>query len=158
MTHKLAITDILRMPIGQVALLSPKQLYHAQQEAADQLRRAEMLKDWLNAAIAMKYEKISSTIRTQLEKPTGIIHFNDDDYVITTDTPKRPEWDQKLLKQAIDAIAAKGDDPSEYVQATYKVAEKNYTAWPASIRALFEPARILKTGAPTYKLKAQEAA
>lgn len=158
MNQKLTLNDIVTMPIGQVALLSPEQLYHAQKEAEEQWRRAEMLRGWLHTAVMMKYEKIAASLRNQLGKPTGTIHFNDEEYVVTTDIPKRPEWDQKLLKQAIEAITAKGDDPSEYVQVTYKVAEKNYAAWPASIRALFEPARILKTGTPTYKLKTQEAA
>ena len=34
-----------------------------------------------------------------------------------------------------------------------KVAESKYTAWPPAVRQLFEPARTLKAGKPTYKLE-----
>ena len=46
-----------------------------------------------------------------------------------------------------------GEDPENYVGIEIKVAESKYTAWPPGIRDLFEPARTLKTGKPSYKLE-----
>ncbi len=155
---RLTIDEILKMPIGKVASLDPEHLYHAQLEAADELRRAKMLKEWLDSAVAMKYEKISTSLRNQLGKTSGTIHFNDGDYVITHDVPKKPEWDQALLKTTLKKIEARGDDPDEFVDVTYRVSERSYAAWPNSIRALFEPARILKLGKPVFTIKTQEVA
>lgn len=71
---------------------------------------------------------------------------------ITCDLPKRPSWDQKKLADIAKRIAVDGDDPAEYLDITYKVAERKYTAWPETLRQAFTPARTLKMGKPTFKL------
>jgi hypothetical protein len=66
--------------------------------------------------------------------------------------PKRVEWDQDRLAAVVDRIRAAGDDPAEYVEVTYKVPERAYTAWPEHIRTAFTAARTVRTGKPTFKL------
>ena len=151
------LDDLLGMPIGQVAALDPEHFYIAMAEAAEELRRAKLLKEWLESALTMKYETLSSSLRKASNMSTGTVHFDDGDYTVTTDLPKKVEWDNELLKKAIKKIEEKGDEPEEYVDITYKVSERSYAAWPNSIRALFEPARILKLGKPVISLKKKEA-
>jgi hypothetical protein len=38
------------------------------------------------------------------------------------------------LAAVVHQISAAGDNPSEYVDVTYKVAERKFTAWPEHIR------------------------
>ena len=71
---------------------------------------------------------------------------------VTADLPKKPVWDQKKLSEIAERITANGDDPTEYLDITYKVAERKYTAWPENLREVFAPARTLKTGKPTLQL------
>ena len=56
----------------------------------------------------------------------------------------------------VDALAEQirvgGEDPGEYVEVSFKVAERAYAAWPERIRNAFEPARTVRTGKPTYRL------
>ena len=49
-------------------------------------------------------------------------------------------------------IRAAGDNPAEYVEVTYKVAERAYTAWPDRIRQAFLPARTVRPGRQSFKL------
>ena len=75
------------------------------------------------------------------------------DLAALRDLPKRPEYDQHKLKEAVEALRKWGEDPDNYVGIEIKVSEAKYTAWPPGIRQLFEPARTLKTGKPVYKLE-----
>ena len=47
---------------------------------------------------------------------------------------------------------ANGDDPSEYVDISYRISETKFNAWPESLKSAFAPARTLKTGKPGFRL------
>lgn len=91
-------------------------------------------------------------------KDFGTIRVSDGGYEIVVDTPKKVEWDQAILTEAGDKIAATGDDVHEYLDVTLSVPERKYTAWPEHIRRVFEPARTVKPGSRTVKLVRKEAA
>lgn len=90
------------------------------------------------------------------DKPTGAISFEDGGFKITQTVPKKVEWDQTRLAEVHAKIKAAGDDPSQYINLKYSVAERKYDAWPDAIKAQFLPARTLNTGKPTVKIKALE--
>ena len=81
------------------------------------------------------------------------MRFEVDGFLVVADLPKRPEYDQLKLKEAVEALRKWGENPEHYVGIEIKVAESKYTAWPPGVRQLFEPARTLKTGKPSYKLE-----
>ena len=60
------------------------------------------------------------------------------------------------VKGDAERIRAAGDDPSEYVEISFKVPERAYAAWPEAIRQGFEPARTVKTGALKIAILPQE--
>ena len=86
-------------------------------------------------------------------KSTGTVRFDEDGFVVIADLPKRPEYDQAKLRAAVEALRKWGENPEDYVGIEIKVPETRYNAWPPGIRQLFEPARTLKVGKPTYKLE-----
>lgn len=92
-------------------------------------------------------------LRQEAGKSTGTVRFEVDGFLVVADLPKRPEYDQHKLKEAVEALRKWGENPEDYVGIEIKVAESKYTAWPPGIRDLFEPARTLKTGKPSYKLE-----
>jgi hypothetical protein len=92
-------------------------------------------------------------LRQEAGKSTGTVRFEVDGFLVVADLPKRPEYDQHKLKEAVEALRKWGEDPDNYVGIEIKVSEAKYTAWPPGIRQLFEPARTLKTGKPVYKLQ-----
>ncbi len=62
------------------------------------------------------------------------------------------------LAVAVATIVAWGEDPADYVTTEIRVPESRFTAWPPRIRAVFEPARTVATGRPSYSLEQKDAA
>ena len=81
---------------------------------------------------------------------TGTHHRQDGEFDIKITVPKRVDWSQPKLAEAVETIKGWGEDPSEYVDTTIKVQERKFDAWPSAIRDLFEPARTVKTGKPKF--------
>lgn len=153
----LSLQQAQKLSIGELAGVSALELMHVQAEAANYLRNAKELKDWIDGAIALKYDQKASDLRQQLGKDTGTVNFDDDGVRVSSDLPKKPVWDQTRLAEIAQRISASGDNPAEFLDISYKVAERKYTAWPENLRTAFEPARTLKTGKPTFRLSiAQE--
>ena len=108
---------------------------------------------WLDGAIALRYADRAAALRRDQGKDTGTIRFEDDGVVIVADLPKKVEWDQEQLAAVAARIRASGDDPADYIETALRVSERAYGAWPPAIRAVFEPARTVKTGKPSFRLE-----
>jgi hypothetical protein len=90
-------------------------------------------------------------------KDTGTVRFDDNGVTVVADLPKRIDWDQDALNGIVELLTAEGEDPSHYVEITFKVSERKYAAWPPRIRKVFEPARTVRTGKETFQLVAGDA-
>lgn len=148
----ITLEDAKVFSVAEITGLPAKDLMQLQAAAVEALQKAKELKDWIDGAIALKYEVQAKALRAQMGKNTGTVHFDDDGIRVTTNLAKKPVWDQKKLSEIAKRITANGDDPTEYLDITYKVAERKYTAWPESLRESFAPARTLKTGKATFQL------
>lgn len=104
------------------------------------------------------YEPHIAAAYSAQEKDFGTVRVTDGGYEIIVDTPKKVEWDAAKLQAAGDRIALTGDDPHEYLEISVSVSERKYTAWPAHIREVFEPARTVRPGSRSVKLVRKEAA
>jgi hypothetical protein len=149
--------DIRTMPIGEIAALPAAVLALLQEEAEDAAKAAHQLADWLNGAIALRYNDRAAAARRAESKDTGTVRFDDEEVIVIADLPKRVEWDQAKLGEMVARIRAAGDDPAEYVETAFKVPERKYGAWPAAIRDGFEAARTVKPGKATFRLQLAEA-
>jgi len=152
----ITLTDLHTLPVGEIMNLPPADLLLLQKEATEAFESAKLAKEWLENAICLKYDTRFQAMRHQQDKPFGTVHLDDDGCTVTCDVPKKPEWDQQKLAAVVHQISAAGDDPAEYVDVTYKVAERKFTAWPEHIRQAFAPARLLKAGKATVSIKANE--
>jgi hypothetical protein len=146
------IDDMRLLPIGQVIDLPAEHLALLQEEARSRLDTAKGALDWIEGAIAMRYEQRAIGARAAAGKDTGTVRFMDGTVEIAADLPKKIEWDQRRLATLAEQIRAGGEDPGEYVEVSFKVPERAYAAWPERIRNAFEPARTVRTGKPTYRL------
>jgi hypothetical protein len=141
-----------RMPVAEVLALPAEHLALLRQDAREALDAARRLQDWIEAAIALRYERRAIGARAAAGKDTGAVRFEDGAVEVAADLPKRVEWDQARLAALVAQIRAGGEDAAEYVETSFKVAERAYAAWPERIREAFEPARTVRTGRPTYRL------
>ena len=146
------LDDMRLLPIGQVIDLPAEHLALLQEEVRSRLDTAKRALDWIEGAIAMRYEQRAIGARAAAGKDTGTVRFQDGNVEVTADLPKKVEWDQRRLAALAEQIRAGGEDPGEYVEVSFKVAERAYSAWPERIRNAFEPARTVRTGKPTYRL------
>jgi hypothetical protein len=156
MTHarpnRPCLDDMLRLPVDEVLALPAAQMALLQEDAASALDEAKRNRDWIESVIAARYGQRAVALRAEQRKDTGTVRFIDGDVSIVADLAKRVEWDQARLAAVVDRIRAAGDDPTEYVDVTYKVPERAYTAWPEHIRTAFTAARTVRTGKATFKL------
>jgi hypothetical protein len=151
--NRLMLDAVPTTPIGEIAALPAEQLALLQQEAAEELAKAKRLKDWLDSGIDLKYRDCAAALRHSSGKDTGTVRLEDGDVTVVADLPKRVKWEQARLAEIAERIRAGGDDPAEYVTVEFAVSERAYGAWPHSIRAVFEPARTVETGKPSYRFE-----
>ena len=145
------------MPISENAALPPGQLAVLLDEADEALERARRAKDRLDGALDLKYGARAASARASDIKATGTVRFADREFIIVADLPKRVKWDQTRLAEAAEIIRRDlNDDPGEYLRTELKVSETAYGSWPPAIRRLFEPARTVETGKPTYRIEQVE--
>ena len=140
MTNRLheVSADIAALPVELLAIL--------QREIDERLKRDKTAKARFDAALAIRYATRAAEERQVQAKDTGTVRFDEGDFTIVADLPKRVDWDQDRLAAMVERIRAAGDDPAEYVEISFKVPERNSVAWPDAIRQGFEPARTVRTG------------
>lgn len=139
--------EIAQLPVELLAIL--------QRDIDERLARTKAAKARLDAALSTRYATRAAEERQALAKDTGTVRFDDGDFTVVADLPKRVEWDQAQLAGMVERIRAAGDDPAEYVDIVFKVPERKYAAWPEAIRQGFEPARTVKTGALKVEIRPQ---
>lgn len=126
--------------------------------AEDAKKRADFVKKVVTAEVERRYGGAIAGQYTAHGKDTGTVRVTADGFEIVADRAKKVEWDQVQLGNAWDRIAATGDKPDEYIETSYRVDERKYSAWPEHIRAVFAPARTVKPGSLSLKLAKLEAA
>ena len=143
----LTTREIADLPVELLALL--------QDEIDERLNRDKVAKSCLDGALTLRYATRAAEERQLAGKDTGSVRFEDGEFTVVTDLPKRVDWDQAKLAAMVERIRAAGDDPAEYVDIAVKVLERKYAAWPEAIRQGFEPARTVRPGTLKVELVAQ---
>ena len=144
--------QVLATPAGTLAQQPAELLFSFKNSAADLLTDAKSLCDHIDQAIDFKWNERARFLRHEVDKDTGIVHFNDGNVRITADLPKTIEWDQTRLAEIARRISESGDDPKQYVEITFRVSETKFNAWPDTLKSSFNAARTVKTGKPSYRL------
>jgi len=151
-TNRPSLDAARRMPVSDLLALPAEHLALLQDDARAGLDAANRMRDWIEGTIALRYEQRAVGARAAAGKDTGTVRFQDGTVEVVVDLPKRVDWDQPRLATLAEQIRAGGEDPSEYVEVSFKVSERAYTAWPERIRIAFETARTVRTGKPSYRL------
>jgi hypothetical protein len=147
--------DLVGLDAAEIAQLPVDLLAILQREVDERVKQAKAAKARLDGALTIRYATRAEEERRARGKDTGTVRFDDGDFTVVADLPKRVVWDQAQLAAMVERIRAAGDNPSQYVDVTYKVPERKYAAWPEAIRQGFEPARTVRTGALKVELLPQ---
>ncbi len=151
------VDDLTSMPPQDIAALPVEMLAILQREIDEAAKRIKADKARLDGALTIRYATRAEELRHESGKDTGTVRFDDGDFTVVADLPKRVVWDQSKLAEMVERIRAAGDDPAEYVDIGFKVPERKYSAWPEGIRKGFEPARTVRPGSLKIALVSQEA-
>jgi len=151
-TNRPSLDRLRHLPVGDIIALPAEHLALLQAEAREAVEAAKRMQDWIEAAIALRYEQRAIGARAAAGKDTGTVRFDDGEVEVTAELPKRVDWDQRRLADLAAQIRAGGEDPGEYLEVSFKVPERAYVAWPERIRQAFEPARTVRTGRQTFRL------
>jgi len=147
--------DLPALSAAEIAALPVELLAILQHEIDARLKRDKAAKARLDAGLAVRYADRAAEERQAAGKDTGTTRFDDGDFTIVADLPKRVDWDQDKLAAMVARIRDAGDDPAQYVDIAIKVPERKYAAWPDAIRKGFEPARTVRTGTLKVELLSQ---
>ena len=158
MTNRCTLEQLREMTAEQAARLPIDQIASLLEDAATAKTSLKHCEDLIQAALHYRYADRAAVARADAGKYTGTVSLNDGEYVIRADLPKKVDWDKAILAEAVEQIREWGDDPNEYVSTEIKVPEAKYSAWPSAIRGIFEPARTVSTGRPTFKLEPKKGA
>jgi hypothetical protein len=155
-TNAPRVDDLMSMPPQEIAALPVELLATLQREIDEALKHHKAVKVRLDGALIHRYADRAAEERQIASKDTGTVRFDDGDFTIVADLPKRIAWDQKQLSALAKQIRDSGEDPTEYIDTSFKVSERKYTAWPEYLRQDFEPARTVKPGTLKIELVSQE--
>lgn len=147
------LTEITESPLEALATAALPELDRLFRELALVKERTRLCEATLQSAMHLRYRECANLLRQRAGKSTGTVRFEESGFVIVSDLPKKVEYDQPKLKAAVETLRSWGENPEDYITLEVKVSEAKYNAWPPAIRALFEPARTLGTGKPSYKLE-----
>lgn len=136
------LEDITEQPPGVLDALPIDVLANLKEQADVQAAAASQMVAVLHGVFERRYAAGLNS--------TGTHHRQDGEYDIKVTVPKRIDWSQPRLAEAVEKIKSWGEDPAEYVDIKIGVQERKFDAWPSAIRDLFEPARTVKTGKPQF--------
>jgi hypothetical protein len=152
LVNRPTLDSLRHMPIGEIVALPAEHLALLQADAREAVEAAKRICNWIEGAIALRYQQRALGARAAAGRDTGTVRFQDGEVEVIADLPKKVEWDQARLADLAEQIRVGGEDPEEYLDISFKVPERAYVAWPERIRQAFEPARTVRTGRQTFRL------
>lgn len=157
LANRVALAQAIEMSAQELAQLPTELLAILLEETGEVKAFAAQCAEKLHAAMEAKFGPIADERRQAEGKDTGRVSFDDGEFVVRADLPKRVEWQQDELERAIEVITSWGESPRDFVTVKLAVPETKYKAWPASIRKVFEPARVVSTGKPSFIIERRAA-
>ena len=103
----LGLQDIAQLPVELLAIL--------QRDVDERIKRDKAAKARLDGALTVRYATRAADERQAAGKDTGTIRFDDGDFTVVADLPKRVDWDQDRLAAMVERIRA-GFEPARTVR------------------------------------------
>ncbi|MGX0905358.1 hypothetical protein ACSSV8_003953, partial [Roseovarius sp. MBR-79] len=86
--------DIAQLPVELLAIL--------QRDVDERMARTKAAKARLDGALTVRYATRAAEERQAAGKDTGTIRFDDGDFTVVADLPKRVDWDQDRLATMVE--------------------------------------------------------
>lgn len=158
---RITLAELQELPTDEVSKLPVEQLQSLVEDVFVLLNRAKSLDEKIRTALDLRFAEQAKAARAAHGKDTGRVRLVDDEFEIIADSPRAVSWDQGVLSEIASKIRDEwNENPTDYLTVKYSVAESKFTAWPPALQKLFQLARTVKAGRPSYEivLKKKEAA
>lgn len=156
-SNRIHPAQMVEMPVRELSRLPVEHLALLLEDVTALKSAAKRADDHLSAAIHERYADTALQRRKEKDIDAGTVRFDDGEFTIISDLPKKVAWDTEGLAQVERQLTEMGEPAREYIVTARTVRERSYEAWPASLKKLFAPHRTLGTGKPTYKIEAKGA-
>lgn len=153
LSNRILLPQIRTMTIDEIAALPVGVLADLASDAAQMKKLATSDADKIGIALDVKYGRRANEARKAEGKDTGVVRVADGEFVVICDIPKRVEWDQPMLHELGNRIAAAGEDAHDYIDQKLSISETRYHALPPHLRQPFDAARTVKPGKPSYAIE-----
>ena len=157
MTNRTTLAQLREMDVKQAASLPTDHIAMLLEDVAAQKAGTKHLEGILHDVLRLRFGAQADAVRKAKGKDTGTVSLDEGEFIIRADLPKTVSWDQAALQQAADVVESWSEDPKDYIVVKLAVSETKYNAWPTTIRKVFEPARTVGTGKPTFKIERRAA-
>jgi len=155
--NRISLHQLKDLPPGKISTFSVEELALLASDLAEAKTYLTSVEAKFRSALDLKYGSQAQVARQAAGKDTGVARIADGRFVIVTELPKKVKWDQAKVTAAVKTITDQWrDDPAQYVTTEFKVSEAAYNAWPLVVRKLFEPARTVEHGRPTFRIEEQD--
>ena len=143
--HKdMQIDDIMTLPLSELDLIK--------QELEEAINDLDAYKDKLDDALNMRFMRKTQQLLNKDGRDSGTVHFEEEEYEVTVNLPKKVVWDQEKLAAIIQDIPQTERD--KYIDTIYKIHEQHYLMYcPLHLRDKLDQAREVTTTKPKFKFK-----
>lgn len=153
MSNRCTLEQLRGMTVEQACALPVDQIAALLEDVTDLKADAKRLDDLLHMTMLHRFGPEADALRKEQGKDTGTVTVLSGDFAIKCDLPKKIEWDDDALADAEAKLRDMGENPTEYIVVKRAVKESAYNGWPSSLRSMFEPARTVSAGKPTFKVE-----
>jgi len=138
--------------VSQLTALPPAQLQEGYVSLQALQTVVKQALDRMNAALEIRYGERAREARLATGKDFGVVHLDDEGVRVTVDSPKRVSWNQSLLAETAQRIAASEERVEDYLDIEFSIPESRFNNWPPLLRGQFEAARTVKPGKSSFRL------
>lgn len=155
LNHNLTLDYLREATVADLVALEVSALAALDEQVAALNETLKTYRSKLDATYQRRFGASAHSLLAEEGRDTGTAHVRGDGWDVTVTIPKKVEWDQGKLKAALDSLP-----PSMaqlYADVKVSVQERLFAAAPPDIQKVFEPARTVKPGKPSYTFKQAEA-
>ncbi len=133
-----------------------KAFFDESQEITEKLDELKKQKKEIDEKIEKRIAPNCIDARKMQGKDYGTVSFVQEGFTVKHTIPKKVTWDNSKLAAIYKKIISNGDNPDAYIDVKYNIPEKKYSSFEKAIKGVFQPARTISFGKPTFKLIEEE--
>lgn len=144
--------DLASMTVAQLVMLSITDFVVSERNVDEAIAYLKQLRVKLDAAKLQRFGEQARAALRESGRDFGTAHVNDGALHVKYELPKKVTWNQAILKEMAERIAASGDKVEDYIDVKLSVPESRYTNWPSALQEQFAAARTVEEGKPSITL------